>query len=118
LRAALARLSGCGGGATQRKVAAAGAAIPVQTATAAAERWPDPYEATGTVRVRTAAVLSSKVMVYVRDVAVQVGDRVGGGQVLVTLESEDLDANVRRTEAAEAEVRSAIPKSRQRGGGR
>src|SRR5438067_1031443 len=76
-------------------------------------RWPDVYAATGTVRARSAAVLSSKVMAYVREVAVQVGDRVREGQLLVTLESQDLDANVRRTEAAEAEVLSAIPEADQ-----
>jgi RND family efflux transporter MFP subunit len=69
------------------------------------------YEATGTVRARTATVLSSRVMAYVRQVEVQVGDRVRAGQLLVTLESQDLQANVRRAEAAEAEVRSAIPEA-------
>ena len=56
-------------------------------------------------------VLSSKVMAYVRQVAVQVGDRVQEGQLLVTLDSQDLDAKVRRAEAAEAEVMSAIPEA-------
>jgi RND family efflux transporter MFP subunit len=48
---------------------------------------------------------------YVRQVAVQVGDRVQEGQLLVTLDSQDLDANVRRAEAADAEVVSAIPEA-------
>jgi RND family efflux transporter MFP subunit len=69
------------------------------------------YEATGTVRARTGAVLSSKVMAYVRQVAVQVGDHVREGQLLVTLDSQDLDTNVRRAEAADAEVVSAIPEA-------
>ena len=86
-------------------------AVPVQVATVASQTWPDAYEATGTVRARTAAVLSSKVMAYVRQVAVQVGDRVREGQELVTLDAQDLDANVRRAEAAEAEVRSAFPEA-------
>ena len=50
-------------------------------------------------------------MAYVRQVAVQVGDRVQEGQLLVTLDAQDLDANVRRAEAAEAEVESAIPEA-------
>jgi RND family efflux transporter MFP subunit len=50
-------------------------------------------------------------MAYVRQVAVQVGDRVREGQDLITLASQDLDANVRRAEAAESEVRSAIPEA-------
>jgi len=50
-------------------------------------------------------------MAYVRRVAVQVGDRVKEGQELVTLDAQDLDANVRRAEAAEGEVRSAVPEA-------
>ena len=69
------------------------------------------YEATGTVQARTAAVLSSKLMAYVRQVAVQVGDRVQEGQLLVTLDAQDLDTKVRGAEAAEAEVLSAIPEA-------
>jgi len=101
-------LGGCGGGKPQTKAASDAPAIPVQSATVQAVQWPDVYEATGTVRARTAAVLSSKVMAYVRQVAVQAGDPVHQGQLLVTLDSQDLDANVRRAEAADAEVRSAI----------
>jgi RND family efflux transporter MFP subunit len=48
---------------------------------------------------------------YVRQVTVQVGDRVREGQLLVTLDSQDLDTNVRRAEAADAEVVSAIPEA-------
>jgi RND family efflux transporter MFP subunit len=58
-----------------------------------------------------AAVLSSKVMAYVRQVSVQVGDRVRDGQELVTLDAQDLDANVRRAEAAETEVRGSVPEA-------
>src|SRR6516225_7035075 len=104
-------LSGCGGGETHPKVAAKAQAVSVQTATVWSQEWSDAYEAAGTVRARTATVLSSKVMAYVRQVAVQVGDRVEEGQELVTLDAQDLDANVRRAEAAEAEVRSAIPEA-------
>jgi len=104
-------LSGCGGGEIHTKAASNAPAISVQSVTVRGQEWPDTYEATGTVRARTAAVISSKVMAYVRQVAVQVGDRVKEGQELVTLDAQDLDANVRRAEAAEAEVRSAIPEA-------
>jgi multidrug efflux system membrane fusion protein len=102
-------LSGCG--ASHVKAAADAPSIAVQTATAAGREWPDLYEATGTVRARTAAVLSSKVTAYVEKVDVQVGDRVRAGQLLVTLDSRDMEVNVRRAEAAEAEVLSAIPEA-------
>jgi membrane fusion protein, multidrug efflux system len=107
----LALWSGCGGPETHPKAASTPPAIPVQSVTVRAQDWPDAYEATGTVRARTAALMSSKVMAYVRQVAVQVGDRVTEGQELVTLDAQDLDANVRRAEAAEAEVQSAIPEA-------
>ena len=111
LFASIAMLSGCGGTEPQPKGASTAPAIAVQTATVSTEQWPDVYEATGTVRARTAAVLSSKVMAYVRQVAVQVGDRVQEGQLLVTLDAQDLDTKVRGAEAAEAEVMSAIPEA-------
>jgi RND family efflux transporter MFP subunit len=94
---------GCGGDAHPR-AASAGPAISVQAATVTNRQWPDTYEATGTVRARTAATISSKVMAYVRQVSVQVGDRVKEGQEIVTLDAQDLDVNVRRAEAAESEV--------------
>jgi membrane fusion protein, multidrug efflux system len=109
--ASVAILSGCRGSETHAKAASNLPAISVQTMTVHGQEWPDAYEATGTVSARTAAVMSSKVMAYVRQVAVQVGDRVKEGQELVTLDAQDLDANVRRAEAAEAEVRSAIPEA-------
>jgi RND family efflux transporter MFP subunit len=58
-----------------------------------------------------ATVLSSKVMAYVRQVAVKVGDRVQDGQLLITLDAQDLDTKVHSAEAAEAEVLSAIPEA-------
>ena len=108
--ASVAVLIGCGGSESHPKAADA-PAIPVQTATVSIQQWPNLYEATGTVRARTATVLSSKVMAYVRQVEVQVGDRVQEGQILVTLDSQDLETNVRRAEAADAEVVSAIPEA-------
>ena len=104
-------LSGCGGSETHPRAASVGPAVSVQSATVTSQEWPDAYETTGTVRAQTAAVISSKVMAYVRQVGVQVGDRVKEGQELVTLDAQDLDANVRRAEAAEAEVRNAIPEA-------
>ncbi|MGA2117463.1 MAG: efflux RND transporter periplasmic adaptor subunit [Bryobacteraceae bacterium] len=109
LLASIAIWSGCGGGDSHPKAAASNApAIPVQTTTVLSQQWPDVYEATGTVRARTVAVLASRVMAYVRQVAVQVGDPVRQDQLLVTLDSQDLEAYVRRAEAGEAEVLSAI----------
>jgi len=111
LLVSIAVLSGCGGVETHTRAASERPAISVRGATVCREEWPDAYEAAGTVRARSAAVISSKVMAYVRQVAVQAGDRVAEGQELITLDAQDLDANVRRAEAAEAEVRGAFPEA-------
>ena len=75
----LAILSGCGGGEPHTRAATITPAISVQSVSVRSQDWPNSYEATGTIRARTAAVLSSKVMAYVRQVSVQVGDRVREG---------------------------------------
>jgi multidrug efflux system membrane fusion protein len=103
-------LTSCGGE-TPRSAAPGAAPVAVQTAVVAAQEWPAIYEATGTVRARTAATISSKVMGYVQQVNFQAGDRVREGQELVTLDARDLEANLRRAEAGRAEVRSAVPEA-------
>ncbi len=103
-------LPGCGSPApSETSAPAAPVAVRVIAATPAAR--PNIYEATGTVRARTSAVISSKVMGYVREVAVAAGDRVREGQLLVALDARDLDAACRQAEAAEAEARSAVPEA-------
>lgn len=106
--AAAALLAACGGESHSKTVAAQPAAVPVQVVTAASGDWADVYEATGTVRARTAAVISAKVMGYVREVRVNAGDRVRAGQLLITIDSRDLDANYLRAEAGLEEARAAV----------
>ena len=102
--AALLLLAGCGSPAPRDAAKAAPTAVRTLTVVPAA--WPDIYEATGTVRARTSAVISSRVMAYVREVRVAAGDRVREGQLLVALDSRDLDAGYRQ-----AEARSAVPEA-------
>jgi RND family efflux transporter MFP subunit len=87
------------------------APVAVRTLTAATAAWPNVYEAVGTVRARTSAAIASKVMGYVREVRVDVGNRVRAGQTLVVLDSRDLDAAYRQAEAARHEARSAVPEA-------
>jgi multidrug efflux system membrane fusion protein len=101
-------LVGCGEKPSRTKASPAGAPVAVQAQTVAAVEWPSTYEATGTVRAKTAAAISSKVMGYVRQVNFQVGDRVRAGQVLVELDSRDLDTQVRQAEAAHREAQDAL----------
>jgi len=108
--AALLLLTGCGSSAPT-ETGARPSPIAVHAIPAAPAAWPNIYEATGTVRARTSAVISSKVMGYVREVHVATGDHVREGQPLIALEARDLDAAYRQAEAAEAEARSAVPEA-------
>ncbi len=94
----------------QQPPAAAPEAPPLRVRTLVIEssEWPGIYEAVGTVRARTAAALSSKIMGYVQEVKVQAGDAVRAGQLLILLDSRDLDAARRQAEAALNEAKSAI----------
>ena len=68
----------------------------------------DTYRATGTVRARETAAISARIMAAITDVRVRAGDHVKAGQALVILDRRDMDANLRRAEAAHAEAESAI----------
>lgn len=73
--------------------------VPVTLASAHEEQLDALYRASGTVRGRTTAVLTSKTTGYVRSVDVRPGDRVRAGQVLAVLEANDASASVRRARA-------------------
>ena len=102
-------LSSCGNEPPRRAAQPQTPPVAVTIAVVATQDWPGSYEATGTVRARTTATISSKVMGYVQQVSAQVGDHVREGQALITLDARDLDANLRRAEAGRAEVESAVP---------
>src|SRR5450759_463192 len=102
-------LTSCGSEPARRATQPQTPPVAVQVAAVATEDWPASYEATGTVRARTTATISSKVMGYVQQVSVQVGDRVRQGQALITLDARDLDVSLRRAEAGRTEVESGIP---------
>ena len=102
-------LTSCGDEPARRAAQPQAPPVVVRTAVIATEDWPASYEATGTVRARTTATISSKVMGYVQQVNVRVGDHVRQGQALITLDARDLDVSLRRAEAGRAEVESAIP---------
>jgi RND family efflux transporter MFP subunit len=109
--ASLLFLAGCGSEPAHRTVSTPATPIRVETVTAAEMDAPSTYEATGTVRARTTATISSKLMGYAREVRAQIGDRVREGHVLVVLDARDLESNVSRAEAGREEVKSAIPEA-------
>ena len=102
-------LTSCGSEPARRAAQPQVPPVAVQVVSVTTRDWPTSYEATGTIRARTTATISSKVMGYVQQVSVQVGDRVRQGQELITLDARDLDVSLRRAEAGGAEVQSAIP---------
>jgi RND family efflux transporter MFP subunit len=100
-------LAGCGGKQPREVQADEGPIVAVQTITAQRTDWPAIYEATGTVRARTAAQITSRLMAYVREVRVRVGDHVSTGQTLVVLDARDLEARRRQAESARMEASSS-----------
>lgn len=103
-------LAGCTGPHGVRSAESA-PALSVEVVRVSAQQWPSHYEATGTVRARTSTVISAKWMGYVREVKVQLGDRVRAGELLVALDARDLDATSSRAAAARQEVRDALPEA-------
>jgi len=104
-------LTGCGSEPALKAVSTPVNRMRVETVAVAATDWPSTYEATGTVRAKTTATISSKLMGYAREVRAQVGDRVRQGQPLVVLDARDLETSVARAEAGREEVKSAIPEA-------
>ena len=104
-------LAGCGAAPREAHSATPATPVAVNVVTPAVQQWRSIYEATGTVRARSAAVLSAKWMGYVREVKAQVGDRVRRGELLVVLDARDLDASSSRAASAREEVRAAFPEA-------
>jgi len=101
-------LAGCGAKPASEKKAAESAPVAVKTVAAASVEMPSVYEATGTVRARTTAQVSAKVMGYVREVRAQTGDAVKAGQVLILLDDRDLASGYRQAEAGLNEARQGM----------
>lgn len=104
--------SSCGGGSrpeTGVRTPAANPPVEVRTLAVAPARWPETFEATGSVRPRVSALIASRVMGYVREIRVQAGDRVAAGQLLVRIDAREIEAAHRLAQAALAEAKSAAP---------
>jgi len=95
----------------EARVAAAGAeqrVAAVQVETVADSEIADIYQASGSARPRYSAAIAAKIAANILEVRVQTGDHVQAGQTLIVLDRRDLEANLRRSEAARAEAESAI----------
>jgi len=104
-------LAACGHPSEKKDSAAPAAPVQVTATEVTPVDWPDGFEASGTVRARTTTVISSKVMGYVKEVLVSAGDHVSDGQLLVRIDSRDLEANYRAAAAGLAEARQGLPEA-------
>jgi RND family efflux transporter MFP subunit len=104
-------LTGCGSEPALKAVSTPVTRMRVETVAVAETDWPSTYEAAGTVRARTTATISSRLMGYAREVRAESGDRVREGQLLVVLDARDLEASVARAQAGRDEVQNAIPET-------
>jgi multidrug efflux pump subunit AcrA (membrane-fusion protein) len=83
-------------------------ATPVRVETVAVAPIASVYRASGTLRARQSAAIAAKIAAAILDVRVNAGDRVQAGQTLIALDRRDLEANLRRAEAARAEADSVV----------
>jgi RND family efflux transporter MFP subunit len=100
-------LASCSG---SREAATSDSRNPVDVAVQAAtlETSAQVFDVGGQVRARTTATMVSKLFAEVQEVLVQPGDNVRAGQVLVRLDSRDLQAQRAQAEAGVAAAEQAI----------
>ena len=108
---ALLVLAACSGPVTQPKETPASPAVAVQVAAAAEVAWPETFEASGTVRARTTAMIASRAMGYIRDVRPHEGDRVQTGDVVVTIEARETQVAEQQARIGVSEARSGVPEA-------
>lgn len=102
-------LIGCGGGEHKSAgVRVEKTAVRVTTSAVASEEWPSSVELTGEIHARTSTEIAARVMGYVREIRVRAGDTVSAGQVLVVVDSRDLESAARQASSAVMEAQSAI----------
>lgn len=105
--------AGCGSKAEEAALERHATPIRVTVDSAAVVEWPNFYVATGTVRARTSAQISGRVMAYVRQVHVNIGDRVQAGQTLIVLDAQEVQARARQSDAARNEARAGAAEAEQ-----
>lgn len=102
-------LAGCGGETQAPAATKEKPSVSVHTVRTETGVIPVVYQATGTVKARTTAVLSARVMGYLREVRVQAGDTVKAGQVIAVIDAREIEAAAKQAEAALSEARMAMP---------
>lgn len=68
----------------------------------------DYYETTGTVRSRNVSLVSAKIMGEVKEIKVNVSDKVKKGEILLIISSPDIEAKVKTAQEALAESEKGL----------
>ncbi len=100
-------LAGCSHAPRKAEASSSAPALAVPVIRVQPTGWPSSYEAVGTVRARSSVAIASKIMGYVRELKVKLGDNVSAGELLAVVDSRDLDAAYRQAQAARDEASSA-----------
>ncbi|HEX6929457.1 MAG TPA: efflux RND transporter periplasmic adaptor subunit [Gammaproteobacteria bacterium] len=87
--------------------------VPVVTADTALQTITDRIEAVGTTRARRSVEITARVSNVVTDIGFNEGNFVDKGQVLITLESTEAQANLAAAEAALAEIRAQYERTQE-----
>lgn len=111
-------LTGCGGKdkAGGKGKGGAGGPATVTTTVLAPKPWSDTIEALGTAAARESVTVTAKVSEKVEQVHFDSGDKVGAGQVLVTLSDSAQHANVGEAEANYKEAQKTYERIQQLAG--
>ena len=88
--------------------AAEPAPVAVRTETLQLAQVSDRISLVGTVTARSEALISSKLLSYIRSIPVHEGDRVSAGQTVTVLDDRELRARLEAAQASQAEAASAI----------
>ncbi|SEM70622.1 efflux RND transporter periplasmic adaptor subunit [Halomonas caseinilytica] len=84
------------------------APTPVIAARAELARWSDPLDALGTLKADESVTLSAKVTETIESLEFEGGERVEAGDVLVRLDDDEAQANLRAAEALRDERQAAV----------
>src|SRR5687768_9090504 len=104
-------LSACGSGEDQPQ-AKAGEPIPVTVAPVATIETAERLEAGGVVAARESASISSRIVATIGAIRVRAGDRVRGGDVLITLEARDVTEHTGQTRASAVAAEKILAQAR------
>jgi RND family efflux transporter MFP subunit len=83
-------------------------AIPVKVAQALSQTMEGSISASGTIEARNSTNLSTRMMGYVTNLPVKVGQKVKKGQLLISISNTDLNAKKAQVEAGITQANSAL----------